>query len=48
MDHTTQCVLRRTVKPEKATVSPCSIAGSAMRPGDMLSDSLDSKEDFIG
>jgi hypothetical protein len=48
MDHTTQCVLRRTVKPEKATVSPGSIAGSAMRPGDTLSDSLDSKEDFNG
>jgi hypothetical protein len=48
MDHTTQRVLHVTVKPERATVSPGSIAGSAMRPGDTLSDSLNSKDDFNG
>src|SRR3954452_17189686 len=48
MDHTTQRVLHVTVKPERATVSPGSIAGSAMRPGDTLSDCLNSKDDFNG
>jgi len=42
MDHTTQRVLHVTVKPERATVSPGS------RPGDTLSDSLNSKDDFNG